>query len=523
MKYALTREGSRAADNFTINELGLPGMVLMESAGRAVVDIALDILDDRGGFTAYILAGKGNNGGDGFVVARYLLEAGVETVTFHTAAEQEYSGDALTNFRILKQSTNNLYHIESVAALNEYTEDLFAADVLIDGLLGTGITGAPREPYNYFIEWLNSYNAPTVSIDIPSGIDANTGQMPGTAVSAVATVTMGFLKAGLLFSPGRDIAGEVHVADIGIPESALDQVGNIYHLPEADDIYYRLPVHASDTYKHRVGKFFSLCGARGFTGAAALVNRAALVSGAGLLFAGVPESLNNILETKMTEVITVPLPETSLGTFSAKGMEQIKENLDWSDVLAIGSGITGNEDTMEMVSRVLSNYRKTAVVDADAATYFSGETLPQLKDSPADLILTPHWGEFARITGYSKEAITEDRLQIAQDFARDYEVTLVLKGAPTILASNNGTLFINTTGNAGMATAGTGDVLTGMIAGFAAQGLPAVDAALVGMYLHGLAGDLAAENLTRYSVTAGALIDYLPEALTHVGEFYDHI
>lgn len=523
MEYVLTREDSRRADDYTINTLGLPGMVLMENAGRSTFETVMDILEERGGFTAYILAGKGNNGGDGFVIARYLIEAGIEVITFHVAEDEEYTGDAATNFQILQQISSQIYHTPTVETIQDYTEDFFAADVLIDALLGTGIKGAPREPYNKFIDWINSYNAPTVSVDIPSGVDANSGQIPGVAVNAEATVTMGFAKTGLLFSPGRDYAGDVYVVDIGIPDGALEQVESVYHLPQEDDIYYRLPVHGTDTYKHRVGKLFTLCGARGFTGAAALVNNAALVSGAGLIFAGVSESLNNILETKMTEVITVPLPETDAGSFSTDGISNIREMLEWSDALAIGSGMTKHSDTMDLVETVLSEYPKTAVVDADAATFFSGDKLSQLGDAPGDIILTPHWGEFGAISGKSQREITENRLTIAREFAEEHQITLVLKGAPTIIAGESGEVFINATGNPGLATAGSGDVLTGMIAGFAAQGLPAINAAIVSVYLHGLAGDFAAAELSNYSVTAGSLIEYLPEALTYIQEFYEHI
>jgi len=523
MDYALTRDDMRKADEFAIHTLGLPGMVLMENAGRGTFETVLDILEERGGFTAYILAGKGNNGGDGFVVARYLIEAGIEVVTFHVADTDEYSGDAAANLKILQQLSTQIYHTPSVDALQEYTEDLFTADVLVDALLGTGIQGPPRAPFDGFIEWINSYNTPVVSVDIPSGVDANSGQIPGMAVDAEVTVTMGFAKTGLLFSPGRDYAGEVYVVDIGIPSVALDQVETVYHLPQKDDIFYRLPVHSSDTYKHRVGKLFTLCGARGFTGAASLVNNAALMSGAGLIFAGVPESLNEVLETKLTEVITCPLPETDTGAFSAGGYTAIKEQLDWSDTLAIGSGITKHPGTMDLVQKVLGDYPETAVVDADAATFYSGENLSLLSGAPGKFILTPHWGEFSTMSGISQEEITHDRLTIAGEFAEKHKITLVLKGAPTIIAAKTGEVFINPTGNPGMATAGSGDVLTGMIAGFAAQGLSPVDAALVGVYLHGLAGDFAAAELSQYSVTAGALIEYLPEAFTYIREMYDHL
>lgn len=523
MDYALTREDSRRADEFTIQTLGLPGIVLMENAGRITAEVVREILDERGGITVYVLAGKGNNGGDGFVIARYLLEWGVNVHTFQLAADEEYSGDAAKNLTILSQLTDSVYHTRDVDALDVLTTQLLAADVIVDALLGTGIQGAPRSPFDEFINWINNYNAPTVSVDIPSGVDANTGQLPGMAVAAEATVTMGYLKTGLLFSPGREFTGEITIADIGIPGSALDLVENVYSIPEQDDIHYRLPQRSADVYKHRVGKVFTLCGAPGFTGAATLVSEGALVAGAGLIMAGVPKSLNNILETKLTEVITVPLEESAKQTFSSSSLPALQEHFEWSDVLAIGPGMTRESDVQKFIGKVLTSYGKVAVVDADAATYFSGDHLQYLKECPADIILTPHWGEFGKISGYNTEDLNENRLEIAEKFARQHNVTLVLKGAPTIIAAPTGEVFINPTGNAGMATGGSGDVLTGVIAGLVAQKLKPKDAAVVGCYLHGLAGDFAREELTEMGLTAGALLDFLPDAMEYILNYYDYL
>lgn len=523
MQYALTREDSRTLDNFTIHSIGIPGMVLMENAGRGITQAILEILQERGGLAVYVLAGKGNNGGDGFVVARYLLNANLDVRVFHIAKEDEYSGDAERNFQILKQLTDQIYHVPDVQTLNELTADMFAADVLLDALLGTGIKGAPRAPYDEFIEWINSYNAPTVAVDIPTGVDANSGQIPGNAVQAEETVTMGFTKTGLLFSPGREFSGQVSVVDIGIPDQALNQADHIYHIPEDDDIFYRLPIRESDIYKHKAGKVFTLCGARGFTGAATMVSEASLVTGAGLILAGVPESLNPIVESKMTEVISVPLPETSEGTYSEAAFEPLQEHFEWSHVLALGSGMTQNQETQNLIDKILRTYEKTVVVDADACTHYNPETMKELKSCPGEIILTPHWGEFGKMTGSTKHELAENRLEIARDFATEYNVTLVLKGAPTIIADASGHVFINPNGNPGMASAGTGDVLAGIIAGLAGQGLPPMDAAVVACYLHGLAGDLAAEELTQLSVTAGSLIAYLPEAIGFIQSYYEHV
>jgi NAD(P)H-hydrate epimerase len=313
------------------------------------------------------------------------------------------------------------------------------------------------------------------------------------------------------------------VVDIGIPDQALNQAEHIYHIPEDDDIFYRLPIRESDIYKHKAGKVFTLCGARGFTGAATMVSEASLVTGAGLVLAGVPESLNSIVESKMTEVITVPLPETADGTYAEAAFELLQEHFDWSHVLALGSGMTQNEETQNLIGKILRSYEKTVVVDADACTYFTPKTINDLKDSPGELILTPHWGEFGKMTGNTKSDLAENRLEIAREFATEFKVTLVLKGAPTIIADASGHVFINPNGNPGMASAGTGDVLAGIVAGLAGQGIPPMDAAVVACYLHGLAGDMAAEDLTQLSLTAGSLIAYLPEAIGFIQSYYEHV
>jgi NAD(P)H-hydrate epimerase len=225
----------------------------------------------------------------------------------------------------------------------------------------------------------------------------------------------------------------------------------------------------------------------------------------------------------MTEVITVPLPETADGTYAEAAFEPLQEHFDWSHVLALGSGMTQNEETQNLIGKILRSYEKTVVVDADACTHFTPETINDLEHSPGELILTPHWGEFGKMTGSSKSDLAENRLEIAREFAEQFNVTLILKGAPTIIADASGHVFINPNGNPGMASAGTGDVLAGIIAGLAGQGIPPMDAAVVSCYLHGLAGDMAAEDLTQLSLTAGSLIAYLPEAIGFIQSYYEHV
>jgi NAD(P)H-hydrate epimerase len=351
-----------------------------------------------------------------------------------------------------------------------------------------------------------------VYIDLPTGLETDTGTIHGGCVKATATVTMAHLKRGLLFSPGREHAGRIIVADIGIPKEVSQQSGvNCFQL-NAKFIQKVLPERPLNIFKNRCGQVFLLAGSVGLTGAATLSSEAALRIGAGMAFLGVPNSLNLILEEKLTEVMTLPLPETETQSLSFAAQAQIAEKFEWTDVLAIGPGLTTHPDSVKLVKWVLEKFDKPIILDADALNCLKGETAALKKRAKGDLILTPHPGELSRIIGLSTKEILANPIEIARSTAQKFNVVLILKGAPTIIAAPDGCVFINSTGNPGMATAGMGDVLTGVVAGLVAQGLSPLDGALAGVYLHGYAGDLAKSELGEAGLLAGDVLRYLPQA-----------
>jgi hydroxyethylthiazole kinase-like uncharacterized protein yjeF len=511
MKVA-TAELMRKLDQRAISEFGIPGMVLMENAARGIVNTLFrsfpDLLTSRIG----VLAGRGNNGGDGLAVARYLANRGISCRVFLFAAQEEIKGDAGANLGILKrmgvavQEVLNLEEWEGQKAL------VGSVDLLLDGIFGTGLKGPVEGFFREIIESVNSLKKPVVAIDIPSGLDADSGQVLGACIQARITVTFGLAKRGLLVHPGAQAAGRVVIVDISLPARAVEGEKIQDNLLEGADFSPYLPPRKPDAHKGQFGHLFALAGSPGKTGAAALVSQAALRVGTGLVTLGVPESLNSILEEKVTEVMTEPLPETRERTLSLSAQQRIFELCSRKTALAVGPGLSLNSETIRLVQQLIRKSPLPMVIDADGLSALAGK-LEILRKTQKELILTPHPGEMARLARKSTEEIQRDRLEVARGFAKEYGVILVLKGSRTLVASPGGEVFINPTGNPGMASGGMGDVLTGMIGGFLAQGLPALEAAKLGVYLHGLAGDYAAFLKGERGIAATDLAELAPGAL----------
>jgi len=511
MKVA-TAELMRKLDQRAISEFGIPGMVLMENAARGIINTLFrsfpDLLTSRVG----VLAGRGNNGGDGLAVARYLANRGISCRVFLFAAHEEIKGDAGANLGILKrmgvavQEVLNLEEWEGQKAL------VGSSDLLLDGIFGTGLKGPVEGFFREIIESVNSLNKPVVAIDIPSGLDADSGQVLGACIQARITVTFGLAKRGLLIQPGAQAAGRVVIVDISLPAPAVEGERIQDYLIEGADFPPYLPPRKPEAHKGQFGHLFILAGSPGKTGAAALVSQAALRVGTGLITLGVPESLNSILEEKVTEVMTEPLPETREKTLGLSAQQRIYELCSRKTALAIGPGLSLNSETIRLVQQLVRKSPLPAVMDADGLSALAGK-LEILRKNQKELILTPHPGEMSRLAGISIEEIQRDRFGVARGFAKEYGVILVLKGSRTLVASPGGEVFINPTGNPGMASGGMGDVLTGMIGGFLAQGLPALEAAKLGVYLHGLAGDYAVFLKGERGIAATDLAELTPKAL----------
>ncbi|MBN1350912.1 NAD(P)H-hydrate dehydratase [candidate division KSB1 bacterium] len=495
-------------DRKTIQELGIPGITLMENAGLGVVREIERISGCLRNKCILIFCGKGNNGGDGYVVARHLLNRGANVETYLIGEKAQLKGDALINCQILESMRHRIIEIATV----EQLPDAKDADLLVDGLLGTGVIGPVKGLMADVIKFMNNCNAPVVAIDLPSGMEADTGAVKGECIRAVCTVTMALLKRGLLFSPGREFAGKVVPVDISMPLFVIKESKPGTFLIERRDVAQMLPDRAPNAYKNACGCALALAGSVGLSGAAALTSLAILRAGAGMAILGTPESLNPIYEQKLTEVMTKPLPETENHTLSLAAKTGIEELLDWADVLAVGPGLGSHEQTTRLVHWILKSVNKPIVLDADGLNACKGN-MAVIREASGSVVLTPHPGELSRIIGLAIKDIITDPIEIARKYARELNAVLVIKGAPTVTASPDGEVIINSTGNAGMATAGSGDVLTGIIAGLLAQGMSTKSAAIAGVYLHGAAGDIAARKRTQAGMIAGDILDAIPRAL----------
>jgi NAD(P)H-hydrate epimerase len=502
----------QALDRRTITEAQVPSLVLMERAGAGVADFLDDRFSPLRAKTATILCGKGNNGGDGFVVARLLRQRHAKVTVLLLAPVGDLSRDAAVMYRRWlrvggKSSTKQFRSSEQAGAI------LASSDFIVDALLGTGLSTEVTGVYRDAIRLMNGAKRPVIAVDIPSGIHADNGALLGEAVHATATITLGLPKLGLYLGAGIDHAGTIHVVDIGIPPAYVEAVNSRTLVVTKELVANAIPTRPASAHKGTFGHAGIIAGSVGKTGAAALAARAALRIGAGLVTVGTPSSVNDVLEAKLLEAMTIPLPETKARTLARSGLDRILAFMQARTALAIGPGLSTHPETVELVQSLMKHVDRPSVLDADALNALASRAslLTECKIPP---ILTPHPGEMARLeVDATSQSVNADRVGTARRFARERGVFVVLKGARTVIARPDGLLAICPTGNPGMATAGTGDALTGMIVGLLAQAVPAWEAACAATYLHGLAGDLAAQELGQAGMLAGDLIDHIPYAL----------
>lgn len=511
----VTAEEMKALDRAAIEEYGIPGLVLMENAGRHVVEVVRQALGDVRDKVVTIFIGKGNNGGDGLVIARHLLNMGAEIKLLALANVEEITGDAAVNLEIWRKLGQKIYSIHHGDGINIVRLILMNTDLIIDAIYGTGFRGKVPEKVGRIIEVLNSSGKPIVAVDVPSGLEASNGKVDGPCIQATHTVTFGLPKLGLILEPGAGYAGRLHIADISIPAVLVEKEGPLRYLITPELVREWLPARPSGAHKGTFGRVLIVAGSRGMTGAACLAGEAALRAGAGLVTVAVPETLHDIIEAKLTEVMTAPLPDNGKGCLSKEAGQAILSLLEDKDVLAIGPGLSTGPEVATLVRELLPSIRVPCVLDADALNALAGAG-ELLRKVQAPVIITPHPGEMARLTGVSIREIQGDRLTATSRAALDWNVLVLLKGARTVVADPGGAIYINPTGNPGMATAGSGDVLTGCIAALAGQGLDPSRAAAAGAYLHGLAGDLAAREKGMMGLVAGDLVLTLPEAIRNL-------
>ena len=515
----VTSEEMRQIDLEAGKTYGVPGIVLMDNASKAVADAALEMLDEAGASRVLVLCGKGNNGGDGFGAARWLQSYGVNVKCLLVdAALTDVGGDAGLELTMFVKAGG------SVTCIRTEEDGLLAevamakADLLIDAMLGTGFTGELRCIQKNMCRLMNESGKMVLAVDIPTGVNGDDGSVCADAVLADATVTMALPKTGLLLYPGKDNVGRLIVANIGIPKKLLESApGKKYRLtPEI--VEELLPLRKADAHKGDAGRVLVCAGSPGYVGAAALCSNGAVKAGAGLVSLVTPLSCRELLAIKLNEVMVHGLLERMPGVLGGGAVSDVLQRAGQSDVLAIGPGIGTSESTMETVRTILEKITVPVVIDADALTALVGH-MELLTQMSVPKVLTPHPGEMARLTGLEIEEINRDRVNIAARYAAEWNAVLVLKGAPTVIGCPDGTVYVNSSGCSAMATGGSGDVLTGVIAALAAQGVSLQEAAVCGVYLHGLAGELATEGLP--GLAAGQLADYMPKALAYVYQLLD--
>ena len=514
-EYILSNREAQAVDNYTINKLGFSGKNLMQNAGHYVAMKAKKLLDHVPGSRIEIFCGTGNNGGDGFVGADKLHEWGAHTHVWIIGSEEKIKGDAEHFYQQISEQPINIDFIQSADDLKKIS-DLHGSDLIIDALLGTGMKGKVKGIYADIIQAMNNAERPILAVDIPSGINGDTGKKGGIAVKAVRTITMGFLKRGLLYNDGPFHSGKVVVGDLGYPKksySVLEDETFLFHLQNIED---KLPKIPYDTYKHRMGKVLCFTGSPGMTGAAIMVSRAAQRSGAGLVVNAIPEDLNYIFETQLIEGLSHPVSQSEEQTFCLESLKDSREKIDWSDVVVFGPGVSGTSSALEFGAELITELDKPVIIDADGLKIFREN--PELLNNADNIIITPHIGELSYITGESVATIKENIIDFGRDFAKKHSCTMVLKGPHTISFSRDGRAAVNTTGNPGLATGGTGDILTGMIAAFAAQCNDPFDAAVIGVATHGAAADKAVKDLGFRALIAGDLLKYIPKVLKQYDE-----
>lgn len=515
MMKVVTAQEMRQIDQQTIEHIGIPGAVLMEHAGSAVVRVLRQQFAECKNIG--IVVGKGNNGGDGLVVARQLAHAGKPIQIFLVSPPESFAGDALINLQIAQELGLPITPVLSEANLDELKSQIVSADLIVDSIFGTGLRGSVRGFIGDVIKCINGSGKPVIAIDLPSGLSADTGIAEGACIQANYTVTMGLPKRGNLIQPGGTLTGQLEVADIGFPPRVIDAQNIQINWTQPSDAMRLLPSRPSHSHKGTYGRVFVAAASTGMTGAAALTSAGALRAGAGLVTLGTPKSLNPILEVKLTEVMTLPLPETAEGSLALEAKSHIIETVERTQsVLAIGPGLSQHPETVSLVHSLVRENDTPTVIDADGINALS-KSEDILSSLSPQTVLTPHPGEMARLIGETVETLERDRIGIAQQFAQAHNVTLVLKGAPTAIARGNGEVWINSTGNAGMATGGMGDVLTGLIAGLIAQKVSPFDAAVLGVYLHGLAGDIVAESIGLHGLMAGDVLNSVPKAINLCG------
>lgn len=499
----VTSDQMRRIDGITIRERGIPGAVLMERAGKAVARETMERFEPD---SVAVVTGKGNNAGDGFIAARELHRHGIRTALFMLGTADELRGDALDAYQSVPEAVEQTPGPTPL----ELRERLCRYDLVIDAIFGTGIKGPLREPWAGAVEAINACRMNVVAVDIPSGLPGEHAEQVGPHVRAGLTVTIGLPKIGMMLEPGIQATGAVVVADIGFPPDLLADDAITVNLLTHDEVRRMLPARRPSGHKGTFGRVMILAGSEGMTGSAILAARAAARSGVGLVFSAYPRPLGQFVEGQLVEPVKIPL-DGQEGWFTEEQAEAAVEAAGRMQAVAVGPGLGTRPTTAAFMEDVINKVEAPLLIDADGLNLIAAHGL-DLSRRPGPTILTPHPGEAARLMGRPIDEIERDRLGAALELASTRGAVVVLKGAQTVIADPAGQRYLNPTGNSGLAKGGSGDVLTGLIAGLSAQGCPVLDAARIGVYLHGMAADLAAGGIGVRALIPSDVIDYLGRA-----------
>lgn len=505
----VTAQEMKEIDNLAQAEYVIPGILLMDQAAKSVADVVAGELEETVGVRAVIFCGGGNNGGDGFGAARWLSSYGMQVKVFLIGKElNDISGDAAQELKMYTVAGGavEVLHSEEDWLLAEIA--VAKADVVVDALIGTGFNGELNEEVKRACRLINSSEKLVAAVDVPTGVNADDGSVDKDAVCADLTVTMAVSKTGLWLYPAYEYCGDVFVADIGMPTKLVDEYPSKKYRLTAAIVGELLSIRKGNAHKGEAGRVVICAGSPGYVGAAALCSRAAVKAGAGLVSLATPLSSREVLAVKLDEVMVHGLLERMPGVLGSAAASDVLSKTENADILAIGPGLGISDSTKQTVREILLKAKLPVVIDADALTALQ-DNLDVLEKMMAPKVLTPHPGEMARLTGLDVAEIDHDRIAVAAKYAQEWNAVIVLKGAPTVIGCPDGNVYVNSTGSSVLATGGSGDVLTGIIAGLAAQGISLQEAAICGVYLHGLSGTLACQNV---GLAAGEIAEYLPAA-----------
>ncbi len=519
----VTNEQMKMLDQRTIEEYDIPGLLLMEHASLALAQEVLSVNRENQVNGFVVCCGPGNNGGDGLALARHLLRNNLKTDVFLVSDPENLKGESRQNYQMLARQTTDIFHLSDREEKNVqvymqmFEERLKEGTVVIDAIFGTGLDRDVEGLFLKVIERINQSPCTVVSVDIPSGVQGNTGKILANAVKADKTISFQLPKIGNLLYPGAALNGELIVVDIGIPAALRDGTDFAARKTDSESVRKWIRPCEKNDHKGHGGTILILAGSRGMTGASVLAAKAALRSGAGLVRIACEEKLNDLYEQMLPEATTISYPIDENGHLTHDAEEILKSQMTGADVIVAGPGWGKSKGREAYLSFLLQTSNKPMVLDADALNILS-EHPEWFTQSMSPWIMTPHPGEMARLTGLTVEEINQNRLKVTKTFAEKWKATILLKGAGTVIADENGEVWINSTGNPGMATGGSGDVLAGMIAALCHRTDSGLKAAAAAAYLHGFSGDIAAEFMGMTGIIAGDLIEFLPAAIKKVIE-----